>query len=315
MQLAAAAIAAAALLGACGDDDRESRDSSGNGTTQDSVLAAGVIHVDLKIDVEQTGGEGGSVVVRARGPFASRGDGELPGFALDVEGAYVNSTSSEPRTDFESRLVYTGDAAYFSYRGQDYEVDPELLDQLLSAGEAATAKGLGDLLTGTSETEDELRGEPVNHVSGRVDLEALLTRINEFLADPGELELESLPEPGALDRFKGLVTEATFDAFLTPGLLLRQLDAQASLKGVSVKRVSLALDMTFEELPEPQPIEAPADPRPFAEFLQQPFIFIYASYVGLPEARAYSECLYEDSESIYDVEEGAQERCRELLER
>jgi hypothetical protein len=310
----AVALAAAALLAGCGDEEEggEPAQEEGSGTLQ-----SGVIDLGLRLEVEQTGGEGGAVVASAQGPFQAAEDGEAPAFDLEVEGAYVNPTSSEPRTNFETRLVSTGDAAYFSYAGEDYEVDPSLFDELVSVGDSSALAELPGLFEGAEAGNGEIEGDPVRRVSGQVDLAAMLKLVNDFLADPGELELESLPEPGSLDGFESLVESTRFVLYVSrEDGILRRLDLEATLSGVSVERVHLRLDTRFEQANEPQEIEPPADPKPFAEFLQQPFVFFYASYVGLPEARAYTDCLYEDgAESIYDVEEGDQERCRELLAR
>ena len=313
-QIAAAVFAAAAMLVSCGGDDEEGgEDSTAGGGAQQSAVSSGVVDLRMKLVVDQTGGEGGSVTVRASGPFEIAGAGESPSFDLDVEGTYDNLTSSDEPTRVAGGLISTGERGFIRYEGFEsdgdrisgdpgpYEIDPPLFAALQRAVESELSKPRGTLARGvTRETGVEVDGTTTDHVSGELRAEEVAGAVNELLADAEDLGLRDEiqlpePEPGSFTGLERLVEDARFDIYLDPELgLLRRMTVDIALARVSVTRIGLDLDMTVSEVNEPQTIEAPADAKPFADLIAQPFVAIYLAYLGLPEAERYLACAYSE---------------------
>lgn len=294
--LAAIAVLATALV-ACGGDD------GGGGADEDpqKILTAtfsgdkdrvqsGVI--DLSLDVNVEGDQGGEFSATLTGPFQSEDDAKLP--ELDLE-ATADASGSGQDFNFEGGLITTADAAFVNYNGTDYEVDRSIYDQVKTQfeqtaeqnkeaqedpGEAFKALGIEnpeELLTNlTNEGEEDVEGTTTTHISGDLDVDRTVEAFKEGLNSSALEALGAtgqLPSGAQLDQVKDAVKEASFDIYTgTDDDILRRFTLALLIEppsGSGVNSVDVNFDLTLGGVNEDQTIEAPADARPLSDLLEQ----------------------------------------------
>jgi hypothetical protein len=137
-------------------------------------------NVDLSIGIKS---QQEAVNITVTGPYQSNGEGRLPSadLAFKVEGG--------PQ-EFEGKLISTGKNAFVVYQGQTYEVGEQTIAQLQKQGQseqlstADLSKLMGtmsDWFPESKAQDAELGGEPVDRVTGKLDLSRALKDLNGFL--------------------------------------------------------------------------------------------------------------------------------------
>jgi hypothetical protein len=316
-----ACVALGAVLVSCGGDG--GKDTTGNAGPEPRSVGSGTIDFQGKFSVVQNGDEGGTVELHAKGPFESNGAGQTPSFDLDISGVYSNPSSDE-NYRFDFGLTSTGEEAFVNFpqqapgeargalvQGGDYELDSPLVDSLRRKGGSLTAADLIALAKDVhSEGEVTIDGVPTVHLSGQFDLDRIVKALDPILADPEGLGLapNQAIRPGTRGYLSRFVRAAGFDIYLgKQDGFPRRFTADIVLSGVSVERVQMDLTASLEEVNEPQTIEAPADPKPFIDLITQPYVALYGSIVGIPEAQKYVACAFDEDGSADP------QKCRELL--
>lgn len=286
-----ACLFVATALAACGDSE-EGGDTLDENTPAETVLdrtfaadqtiESGVIDLRFAFDVSR--GETSSTFrAGITGPVDSSGDG-LPTF--DFNG-HVKADSPQRKLDVIAGATSTGDAAYVSYDGTFYEVDPQTFDFLNRAfeqsEEAAGDEGsdspvglpaIRDFLKNVkNEGTEEVEGVEAVHVSGTVDVDGLIERIRPLAAGAAALGVgpANIPTPQELDGLAQLVRSASFDVWSgAEDNLLRRFSAVIDLEqpggtGTAQMKIGLLLG----DVNEPQEIEAPENTRPLSELLDE----------------------------------------------
>lgn len=291
----ALALLALGLLAGCGGDDDPAPAESGEDVNQlleetfsgDKRIDSG--KVDLRLGVETEGGTtGGPVDVRLSGPFQSAGEGALPRF--DMDAAFEGGGQS-----IEAGVTSTGDGAFVSFQGEDYEVSEEVFaefkrsyeeaQQEAGAQEEQSLATLGIdprrwLTNARTAGEADVGGTPTIKITGGVDVPRLLDDVNTALERARSLGLqgsEDLPEQlteeqrrQATEAIRDLNVEiytGKDDRILRRMVVAMGLQAPAGTAGAP-QSADLRLDLQLLEVNEDQEIEAPADARPFDELLE-----------------------------------------------
>ena len=97
-------------------------------------------NIDLSLDINAEGDEGGNIDVKLSGPFQSGAKGDLPQLAMT---ASAKGTAKGEDIDFEGGLTLLSDRAYVNYEGTEYEVDPTTFGFVKSGFEQAQQEGSG----------------------------------------------------------------------------------------------------------------------------------------------------------------------------
>jgi hypothetical protein len=272
--ICALALSVPAVLAGCGSDDSSS---------------------DVGGSAE--GDQGGSFEASIEGPF--QGDPDNPGSIpqLDWTGS-ISGQAAGQSISFDGSLVVTDDNAYVEYGGNAYEVGSETFNQFKQLAESAASQqssteGLsftdaftqgceaqlkaaggdasacdidfeGWLADLTNDGTEEIEGTDTNHISGSLDVAAMLDG-----AAPTDAQVQQIADA---------ISEASFDLYSgTDDQILRGLDFKLSLDPSQIPEASAAgitgVDVNFSlrlgGVNEDQTIEAPSDAQPIGDLLSQ----------------------------------------------
>ena len=240
--------------------------------------------IDATFDVSIEGpGQSGSFKADLTGPIDGHGDG-FPKFDLT---ANLTGDAGGQKIDFEGGVTSTGDAGFVSYKGTDYEVPQSIFTYITTAYQAGqqqqnqqtqqqTLPQLKESLTNVSnEGTEDVDGTETVHVTGDIDVDKLVDVVGKFAEQAqalGQLGATSqLPTPQELEQLKQLVTGASFDVFSgVDDHVLRRLDFNLDLQEPGgTGKATFALSVTLGSVNETQTIEAPSNPKPLQDLLDQ----------------------------------------------
>jgi hypothetical protein len=283
-------LAAGALLAACGDDasggSGERLDESTNAETvldrtfsDESRIESADLSLFFGFAVE--GRVPMTFEIGVTGPFDSSGDG-FPKFDFE---ATLKGRSPERDLDSKVGATSTGEATFVSYEGQDYAVDQATFDFLKGAFEAAEPQSTDEpqdvpklrdyLIDVRNEGVEDVEGTETVHVSGAVDVPALIERLRPLAAQADALGLVGptggIPSPAELNQLGKLVKSATFDVYSgSEDNLLRRFQTTVRLDQPRGQgKATIQIDLALGDVNEPQQVQAPADPRPLGELLDK----------------------------------------------
>lgn len=280
----AALLALATALAACGGGG----DNGGGGEDPQKVLdetfspnaklESADVDASFSIDVE--GDNGGHFEASLSGPIDGHGNG-IPKFDLTAK---ASGEGGGQNIDFEGGLISTGDAGYVSYQGTDYQLSPQVFGFVKQVFENAQQQSPSQQPSGlpkiksfltnlTDEGTDDVEGTETNHVSGDVDVQKLVDVLKPFAERAGSLGAAGaqVPSPAQLDQLAQILKDASFDLYSgTDDHLLRKLDLNFDLEQPGGPgKVTIGLDITLGSVNEPQTVEAPSNPKPLNDLLQQ----------------------------------------------
>jgi hypothetical protein len=281
--LPVAVLAVLVALSGCGGGSDSSADPQevldqalGGGNGVDSGV------LDLKLDVESSGGQEGSINASVQGPFQSNGDGTLPSVDLDVT-AGVDS-GSDSSFDFDGGLTLTSDGAFVGLDGREYQLDDSTFQAVKASYEQSAAQQQdGDqgsleqfgidpeswVTDLTNEGTEDLDGTEVVHISGSADVPKIVADLNEVAKQTGQSEQL---DPSAISGLEDTVSDASIDVYAaTDDDSLRKLDLNLTLadpRGGSGE-VTVQLSIGISDPGEDQSISAPADAQPLGDLLSQ----------------------------------------------
>jgi hypothetical protein len=274
---------AAALIAGCGsgnDSDADPQELLEQTFSADAEITSGVL--DLSLDADAEGEDGGTVSGTLSGPFQSTGADQLPEFDFDLS---LNADAANQGLDFEGGLTITKDGAFVAADGTDYEVDEatfmgfqDLYAESAKSQEAESEEGaalfsqLGidpaTWLTDVSnEGTEEVGGAETVHISGSADIGRIVEDTQGLAANApgGAGELGS----GQIKQLEEGVKSATVDVYTgEDDQILRRLDLALELEDPgSNDALSLSLSIGFSDVNESQEINAPEDARPLDELI------------------------------------------------
>lgn len=302
---------AATILAACGDDDAPGDSGDAQAVLEETFTNDQSIdsaNIDFTIQAAVEGDESNSVDLRVTGPVGSSED-RIEG-RLDIAGTVASAGVDE---SIDIALTLTGGKGYVEYDGSAYALDKQTQDAIDSqldeaAGAMDTAGSIAepdsegetslkqsceqalsqfggdtsvcdftlyDFLTNLAiEGEEDIGGVAATHVSGDIDVGAVVSTISDIVAQtPAALFLG----PDTLSGFEDAVSEAHFAVYSgADDRLLRGLDLSitatvppefATLAGFQGVTEDASLRLT--EVNEPVSVEAPANPRPIGELYKE----------------------------------------------
>jgi hypothetical protein len=273
-------LALVALLAGCGGGDGGSEDAqdainkafstpvdSGNLTLAITAKVDGVQQLEQPLELKLSG------------PFQSNGDGKLP--SLDWKANVSGGGQS-----FSGGIISTGDNAFVSFQGSNYEVGEEQVAQInQQLGSQTQDKSLKDfgidpqswLTDPSTEGDEDVNGTSTTHVTAGVDVAKMLTDLNKTVEQAGGAMGQSAPQqitPEQIEQIKQVVKDPKIDVYVgKDDDTLRRLnvsidfeipeDQRAQFQGATGGNISFSLDLA--NVGEEQTINAPANPKPLSE--------------------------------------------------
>lgn len=288
------ALAAALTIAACGggggdEDPKAVLDAT---FSNEATISSGVL--DFSLDFSAEGGaNAGSFEAGFNGPFQGGGDGAVPSFDLDAELKFDSEVQ-----DFSGSagLISTGDSAFLSFQGTDYEVPTDLFGQFKASFEQAQAQAQGnqqqadpgnflaslginpaDWLTDLSnEGNEDVEGTETIHISGQADVPKLVADVQKIVEQAPQAADQVTPEQlGQLGQLDNIVSSAEFDVYSgADDDILRKLEAKVALDlpatgAGTPETAEFGFAITLSELNQPQTIVGPTGAQPLSTLLQQ----------------------------------------------
>ena len=287
--LLAAFTALAALLSACGGGGGGSSEDPQKVIEQATFEGIESGEVDLSLNVDSEGKEGGEVKVDLSGPFQTTGKESLPELAMT---ASANGEANGEKVDFEGGVTVLNDRAYIAYKGKNYEVDPTTFGFLKSGFEEteqegskesagaeatacqkeATSLDLGEFVDNLeNEGSEEVEGVETTKLSGDLDPKSAVDAVIKLsespacsseLQDAGPLPLDELKEQS------GELTEGIKKAHIEVYVgeddhIVRKVVADLTVepKGTGEK-AEVELELSLGKVNEKVSIKAPAGAEP-----------------------------------------------------
>jgi len=284
--LVALASAAALALSACGGGgDGDSGDAKAllKEAFSKPINSANV-SLDLSAKIDGVPQLSQPITFKMTGPYESQGAKKVPKLDWDVNVSGGGQT-------FSGGIISTGDNAFVSFQGQNYEVGPQLVkqyEQQLGAQKTnpTSLKQYGidpaNWVTNAKEDGDEdVAGTATTKVTGSLDVEKMLTDINTLIEKAGPAMGQTATQkltPEQIQQVKDVVKNPTFEAFVAKDdKTLRRLsatinfsipaDKRAQANGASGGNVKFSLQ--FANVGQPAQITAPTDAKPLSELQSQ----------------------------------------------
>ena len=279
------ALLAASLVAACGGGG-EDEDAQG---LLDKAFTEDIGSANVTMDAEFSG-KGvpqleDPVRLKVSGPYKSNGSKKLPSLDWDLNVSVAGQNIS-------AGVVSTGDNAFVSFQGSDYEVGQdavaqqnEQLAKQAGGGDQQGLKALGIdpanwVNDPKTEGEEEVAGVATTHVTGTVDVGRLLDDLNKAGQKAGQIQ-GTTPEQ-LTDEQRQQVEEAIkdpkFDVYVgKDDNKLRRLsldlgfevpeEERANANGLENGNLSFSLE--FADVGGEQKIEAPSNAKPISDLLGQ----------------------------------------------
>lgn len=287
--LLAAVAALATAFAACGGGDDSSSEDPQKVIENATLEGVDSGKLDMSLNVNVAGDEGGEIDVSLSGPFQSQGNEDLPlvDFDLSADGNVNNED-----VEFEGGLTLLADRAYVEFEGTNYEVDPTTFGFVKSAFEQAQEQGneetgnvtacqeaaegiqFRDIVENLeSEGGEEVEGTETTKVSGNLDAGGAIDAIIQLAEDPacasqleaaGELPIDELEE--ARDEVQSAVKNAHVDVYVGDDDIVRRFTGELTIepKG-SDEKVEIDFDLTLSGVNEKQEIAAPGNAKPLED--------------------------------------------------
>jgi hypothetical protein len=343
-------FAALALVSCGGGDDKEDVQD-----LLDKAFSASIESADLKLDASiQLKGSPGlerPLRVSAAGPFRTN-DGKLP--SVDVELKIGSDGGGQTVT---TGFLSTGDRAFVKFQDVYYEQPESEVAKAnesiaQNSGKRGSLRSLGLdprswLAEAKDEGEEEVAGVNTRHVSGKLDVEAVMRNLNRFVRRSGEAlggaTGQAPPDPLSeedISKVGEVVRDPTFHVYVgedddiirrVAGTVEFEVPEENREELGGIESGELKIELEFADVNGDQEIEAPANARPISALTESlggtpdlggvveeegggelpaaPPGSTTPGSPGVEEFQAYEKCL--DEARPEDTE--ALQRCAELL--
>jgi hypothetical protein len=282
--LIAALLALATAFAACGSSDSGGSNNEDPQKVLDETFNSNQkiesADLDASAKIEISGQQSANFEGSLSGPVDGHGNG-VPKFDLTAK---LSGEGGGQSIDFEGGITSTGDAAFVSYKGTDYKLDPttySFVRQAFLSGQKqqssqSNLSAFKDVLTNlTNEGTEDVAGTQSIHISGTVDVSKLVDAIKPLAQQAQSLgglgAAGSVPSPAQLDQIQSLVKSATFDVYSAEDThLLTRLAGNLELDDPSGSgTATISFDVTLGGVNEPQTVEAPSGAKPISELYKQ----------------------------------------------
>ena len=297
--LFAVLAALATVFAACGSDDDN---GGGSDESPEAVLEGSTFEgiesgdLDLSVNIDVSGDEGGTIDVSLSGPFQGKGKGELPELAMT---AAASGSVNGQDVDFDGGIVLVPNKAFVSYEGEDYEVDSTTFSFVQSAIEEAQQKsGAEGGTEGATKCQEEAAGKfsaedfvenltndgsadvggaETTKVSGDLNVAGALEAITELTELPacssqlkaaGPLPLGELEE--AQGEIEKAIKSASAEVYVGEDKIIRRFTADVDVQPEgSDEAVAMEIDLTINGVNEEQEIGTPDDAKPLNDLFMK----------------------------------------------
>ena len=277
-------FATLALASCGGGDDKENVQD-----LLDKAFSSSIKSADLKLDasIQLKGSPGLDKPVRisASGPFRTN-DRQLPSVDIDLK-IGTDGGGQTVTTGFLS----TGDRAFVKFQDVYYEQPAAQVAQANRAiaqnkDKRGSLRALGLdprswLSEAKAEGDEEIAGVQTRHVSGKLDVEAVMRNLNEFVRKSGSTlggaTGQTPPKPLSEEDIRKVgevVSDPTFHVYVgKEDDIIRRVsgkidfdvpeESRESLRGI--QSGAIEFEVEFSKVNGDQQIEAPANPRPLSD--------------------------------------------------
>jgi hypothetical protein len=220
------------------------------------------------------------IQLKLSGPYQSNGKGKLP--SLNWQASFAGSGQS-----ISGGLISTGDNAFVSFQGSNYEVGKDVVAQYNQklASQSDQKKTLADFgidpknwVSNAQDKGDEsVNGVDTTHVQADVDVSKMLNDLNKTISQAGGSLGTTAPQqltPQQIEQVKNVVKNPKIDVYVGKSdSTLRRLNVsidftipaaqQAQFQGAKGGNLTFSLDLN--DVGKPQTITAPPNPKPLSE--------------------------------------------------
>ena len=280
-------FAAVALASCGGDGDGEDVEALLDRAFSSSIESAD-LKIDAQLELNGTGTLDRPVRITATGPFRSN-EGKLP--SVDLELKVGSDAAGQTVT---TGFLSTGDRAFVKFQDVYYE-QPEA--EVRRANRTIAKNGARDsslrslgldprtwLSEAKEEGEEEVAGVKTRHVSGKLDVEAVMRNLNEFVRKSGSAlggaTGQAAPNPLSADdirRIGEVVKDPTFHVYVgSEDDIIRRVSGRIEFEVPEASRAdlggiesgSLQFEVEMADVNGDQEIEAPANARPMSDLTE-----------------------------------------------
>lgn len=294
LALFATLAALATVFAACGSSSDSSNSDADPQKVIESASLEGVKsgNLDLSLQINAEGKEGGDVDVSLSGPFEMGSKEELPQLEMNAE---VSGSASGEDIDFEGGITLLTDRAFVNFKGTDYEVDPTTFGFLKSAFERAQQQGGEENITACQEAAEGIKfsqfadnlendgsadvdGTATTKVSGDLSVDGAVDALIKLTEDPAcssQLEAAGPLPIGELEEAKGelskAIEKAHVDLYVGDDDIVRKVDAELTIAPPEAanEKVELQLEMTLSGVNEEQSFSSPSGAKPLEDLFKE----------------------------------------------
>jgi hypothetical protein len=266
-----------ALLAGCGGGGSSSDAKETVDKAFSNSISSGVMNLQLTAKVSGVAQLSQPVQLKLTGPFQSNGKQKIPSINLQ---ANVSGGGQA----FSGGLISTGDNAYVSFQGSNYEFGKQRIAQLnQQLGSQTQGKSFKDfgidpanwITDAQDKGEENVNGVETKHVQAGVDVEKMLNDLNKTIDQAGAATGTTQKlTPQQISQVKDVVKNPKFDVYVgKDDNLLRRLNVsvdfqipenqRSQFQGASGGNITFSLDLT--KVGEKQTITAPPNPKPISE--------------------------------------------------
>jgi hypothetical protein len=285
------AIGAAVFVSACGGGSGSGNDKDAtallNTAFHQSIKSADV-SFDLEIQVNGVAALKNPISVKFSGPYVNNGPGKLP--SMDLNANIAGGGQSVP-----FGLTSTGDDLFIKVRNQSYEVGKDAVarvnQQLASQKGNSKQTSLSELgihpsswLSGATNAGDStVAGTKVSHVSANLDVDKLLTDLNQVVQRAPAGSLNGASKPPQLTQqqrseIEQVVKNPKIDVYVAKSdNTVRRLattlelsipkDQQAKFNGATGGTLQLSIELA--NVGGSQQVKAPSGAKPIGDLTGQ----------------------------------------------
>lgn len=287
--LAAMAIVFAACGG--GGDSNEDPQQVIENASLEGVKSG---ELDLSLDVNAEGKEGGDAQVSLSGPFEAGAKGELPRLEMTAQ---VTGSGQGEKIDFDGGVTFLTDHGFVNYEGTDYEIDPTTFGFIQAAVEQAEQKEgaeSGDITACQkaaegikfsqfadnlkNEGDADVEGTSTTKVSGDLNVRGAIDALIQLTEDPacssqlesaGPLPLNELKE--GRGKASKAVKKAHVDLYVGDDDIVRKVAAELTVvpPDKPKEKVEMSLEMTLAGVNEEQSFSEPENAKPLEGLIKK----------------------------------------------
>jgi hypothetical protein len=276
----------ALLLAACGGGGDEQDAEALLDRAFSRTVPSANVEIDAELEVEGLPGFDDPISINAAGPYVNS-DKTLPKLDMDVD------IAAQAGEAIQLGLLSTGRRVFVKFGGSYFEQPPAQIAQA-NRRLARDRKGGGSLselgldprswvVDASVAGEEEIDGTTTEHVKGELDVEAVVTDLNDLVKQSAGAVSGSGQTPQQLDR-RGIerlassVTDPTFDVYVgkDDGILRRVSlrldltvpeDDQADVNGVTGASIKFAAELS--DIGGDQQVKAPRTSSPISVLTSQ----------------------------------------------